>query len=32
LTRLLLLLLLLQVWMYTEILRLLWMLAGNRDD
>lgn len=20
------------VWMYTEILRLLWMLAGNRDD
>lgn len=21
-----------QVWMYTEILRLLWMLAGNRGD
>ena len=22
----------LQVWMYTEVLRLLWMLAGNRGD
>lgn len=20
------------VWMYTEVLRLLWMLAGNRGD